>query len=197
MADQKQVHELTRALTTSETTFDIVGDFIYIWSLATTATVFIDDRNPIQVRQGSLITVEPFSRVNIIGATAQDITIKYGFGRYTELSAQITLDPDQEAIEVYQEGSDTIATTAKTSIPATTNVLAVASDGTGNRRDVYIIAPVDNTASIWIREDSATTEGGIALGQGEKFVTNTAAALYIYNPDAAAQEYSTFVESVS
>lgn len=193
MAQQKQVFEQSASLAIGvPQVLNIPGNFLFVWNCGAVFTMRIDERNPIQVRQGSLIQVDQFSKVEIESDSIQTVVLKYGFGSYTELSAEITIDSDQPALEIFQETTNTVSSSSA-NIAAGVSASVLAADGTGTRRQSIISNPSTNGGLVYVREDNTTAAGGVPLEIGEKLITNTADQLFVYNPNAAAVDI--FVQS--
>ena len=188
MATFKQVHEVARSLAVGvPQVVNTPGTFIFIWEAGSTFTIRIDERQPIQVRQGSLLQVDEFSKIEIESPSIQDVVLKYGFGSYTELSAEITIDSDQPAIEVFQETTNTVqSSSASVGAGAVTSILP--TDGAGTRRQSIISNPSTNAGLVWVREDGVASPGGVPLEIGEKLITNTADELFVFNPNGVSTD---------
>ena len=188
MANVRSVHEITVNLAVSTPqVLNIPGDFLFVWSSGTTFTARVDERQPIQLRQGALLQVEEFQKVEIESSSVQTVVIKYGFGSYTELSAEISIDQDQPAIETFVETTNTVSSSsASVGAGAVTSILP--TDGAGTRRQSIISNPSTNAGLVWVREDGVASPGGVPLEIGEKLITNTADELFVFNPNGVSTD---------
>lgn len=83
-------------------------------------------------------------------------------------------------------------TTSKAAL-ATATSSDIAADA--SRKRITIAAESDNTGSIWVRDQAATTDSGYELVPGAAVTIYNTAALRVRNNSGASQDFMTIVET--
>ncbi len=122
--------------------------------------------------------VSGFGSVDVTSAAAQTVTA---------IISTVPVDYDRltGSIAVTTTPPGTLDSLADDSVAAATTELIAAADT--DRHELIITNLAANTATFRIGDSGAGAANGVPLAPGETLVLNTSAAVYAYNPGAAAQ----------
>lgn len=179
---------------------NIAGNIVFIYDCTGEFTLQLDDKPGILMRQSAVLKITEYEKITITTATTQTITVKAGFGDYSELSALVSIDPDTETLPTHPEQSNTIITSADVSIASLTAAQIIAADTTSTpRRLVHITNLETNTANFRIGDlaNVGATRGKL-LQPGETWITDNTAQIAGYNLHASsAQSLTIMVEDLT
>lgn len=138
---------------------------------------------PVDVGQGWTFLV-------IKSATAQNLEIVISDDGLFDVANTVTV---AGAVSITEQPSATIVAGANTSLAANSSADIAANL---SRRRITICNDLNSATHFWVRDQSATTSGGIQLAPGQSVELRTTAALRLRNNDGLlTANYSTFEES--
>ncbi len=164
-----------------------VGDFVRVQSSTGALVIELDSGDVVPITVGQKLRLpERFDRLIIRNTGASSVTAELliGFGDFDD--RQVT-----GSVQVAPSGS--LAAVADVSLAAGSATLILAADS--NRDEAVISNPASNSQTMRIGGASAGASAGIPLPPGATLILSTTAAIYGYNPGAAAESVAVGVLS--
>jgi len=133
--------------------------------------------------------VKPWENARIVGTAG--VTVEFWVGAQNvekdviDVIAQIATIAGVVPVSL---ASSAFTVNTAESVLATATSVDIAANAL--RKRLTIQASSGNTGSLWIRDQAATTNGGIELQGGQAVVLDTTAAMRIRNNSGANQSYS-------
>lgn len=124
------------------------------------------------------LTTAHFGSVDVLSATNQSVEIAVS-------RVPVFFDRLTGTITTTQASGATIDSVADVSLVATATTLISAADS--NRRELMVTNLASNTQTLRIGDSGAAAANGIPLAPGSVITLTSQAAVYGYNPGAAAQ----------
>ncbi|OGH63196.1 MAG: hypothetical protein A3G34_15185 [Candidatus Lindowbacteria bacterium RIFCSPLOWO2_12_FULL_62_27] len=158
--------------------FAVTGDFIHM--KASTAIVNVEINGDItDMKEGDARRSErPYESFRITNPTGADvqITVTAGFGDFTRfvLTGDVTVTSGQ-----------TLVSSTDVSLPAGATVLVKAVNAT--RKEIIVASLDTNVETLRVGDSAAATGRGYPLPPAGAVSLTTTAAVYVFNPGAAAQ----------
>lgn len=124
------------------------------------------------------LTTARFGSVEVLSATNQDVEIAVS-------RVPVFFDRLTGTITTTQASGATVDSVADVSLAAAATTLISAADS--NRRELMVANLASNTQTLRIGDSGAAAANGIPLAPGSVITLTSQAAVYGYNPGAAAQ----------
>jgi hypothetical protein len=145
------------------------GDLVYVFETDAEFEIKIGDGEWQAARKGSRFLVDEFSSIDVRSDTAQTVNLKWGYGDYTELSAQIIIDDDQ-VVPVHQQQNAGGSTENDVTVTTTSTTLLTADT---NRRLAYIKNNNANLVNVRVGVGGSvpTATKGVEVAPGDFMIT--------------------------
>lgn len=121
-----------------------------------------------------------FTKIRIENPTASDMAISLGMGRGGIRDARFVVSG---SVKTEFDAPAFVDTVEKIAAASGVSTLIIGADV---RRKEIVIRNLSDTADVWLRGDSGTTEGGYLLRAAEGAVLSTSAAIYAFNSSGIA-----------
>ncbi len=162
---------------------EIITDADFISCLEATADfdIGIDAPANVNFKQGLRLRVPGgFKSVRINNTSAANNTVSLGIGMGDFVDARLNISGsitnEAQRPDLFTDAAPVAAAAG----PATTLIMAA----NAKRNEAILVNT--GTVDLWIKGSNAVSKTGVFLAAGQNVILGTTAALYAYNPDAAA-----------